>query len=104
VGDGWGWGSRPAGRRWGRRPGKEGLRFLSAATIGCAYCRTVREVDRTGTRLLPDDFYRAVGRGDRDWDRIAPAPWPAVFEAATQALAGQPISTATLERARAAGP
>lgn len=82
---------------------KEGLRFLSAATIGCAYCRTVREVDRTGTRLLPDDFYQAVGRGDRDWERIAPAPWPAVFEAATQTLAGQPISTATLERARSAG-
>lgn len=82
---------------------KEGLRFLSATTIGCAYCRTVREVDATGTRLLPDDFYRAVGHGDRDWETIAPAPWPALFEAATQTLAGEPISPTTLERARTAG-
>jgi hypothetical protein len=82
---------------------KEGLRFLSATTIGCAYCRTVREVDVAGARLLPDGFYQAVGRGDRDWEAVVPAPWPPVFEAATQSLADQPISAATMERARAAG-
>ena len=82
---------------------KEGLRFLSASTIGCAYCRTVREVDGQGARLLPDGFYRAVGRGDRDWRAIVPQPWPALFEAAGEALADRPIPAATLERARAAG-
>jgi hypothetical protein len=82
---------------------KEGLRFLSATTIGCAYCRTVREIDSAGARLLPDSFYQAVGRGDRDWEAIVAAPWAPVFEAATETLAGQPISPATLERVRVAG-
>jgi hypothetical protein len=82
---------------------KEGLRFLSAATIGCAYCRTVREVDAGGERLLPDRFYQAVGGGDRDWEAIVPAPWPPLFEAAAEALADRPLSPATMERATAAG-
>jgi len=81
---------------------KEGLRYLSAVTIGCEFCRTFREVDSSGERLLSEDFYIRVAEGDLRWDQIALAPWSAIFELATEVLSDEgKIERQTLERARA---
>jgi hypothetical protein len=78
---------------------KEGLRYLSAVTIGCEFCRTYREVAPTGTRLLPDRFYEAVADGDPRWDELVPARWAPVFEMAAEVLGESgTISPPTLTR------
>jgi hypothetical protein len=78
---------------------KEGLRYLSAVTIGCEFCRTFREVDGSGTRLLPEEFYSQVADGQPRWDRLVPARWAPVFEMAVEVLGdGRAISAATMAR------
>lgn len=79
---------------------KEGLRFLSATRIGCAYCRTVREHDHGGHRLLPNDFYRAVGLGSADWEELLDPEWAPLFEIAEDVLADAEVSATTMERTR----
>ena len=63
---------------------KEGLRYLSAVTIGCEFCRTFREVDESGTRLLPEEFYVRVAAGDPSWEELVPVRWAPAF-----AMAGE---------------
>jgi alkylhydroperoxidase family enzyme len=82
---------------------KEGLRYLSAVSIGCSYCITVREQDTAGSRLLSDDFYGRIGAGERNWEELVEAPWPVVFAMAEEVLADRPVSDDSLERARAEG-
>jgi hypothetical protein len=78
---------------------KEGLRYLSAVTIGCEFCRTFRQVDRSGGRLLHEDFYNRAAEQDPSWQEIIPDPWAPVFEMAAEVLSeGGPISPRTLER------
>ena len=60
---------------------KEGLRYLSAVTIGCAFCREFRESDPGGARLLPDEFYAQVAAGSPDWDALVGAEWAPLFVA-----------------------
>jgi hypothetical protein len=80
---------------------KEGLRYLSAVTTGCEFCRTFREVDSSGERLLSEDFYVRVAEGDLCWDQIAPAPWSPIFELATEVLSDKgEIKRQTLESAK----
>jgi hypothetical protein len=79
---------------------KEGLRFLSATRIGCAYCRTVREHDYGGRRLLPDTFYAAVASGNEDWGSLVDARWAPLFEVAAQILKDREVTAATMARAR----
>jgi alkylhydroperoxidase family enzyme len=82
---------------------KEGLRYLSAVSIGCSYCVTVRERDVAGTRLLSDDFYSGVGAGERNWEELVGAPWHLVFAIAGEVLADRPVPDAVLQRARDGG-
>jgi alkylhydroperoxidase family enzyme len=82
---------------------KEGLRYLSAVSIGCSYCVTVRERDTAGTRLLGDDFYGRVGDGERNWAELVEAPWHVVFAIAEDVLAECPVPDDALRRARAGG-
>jgi alkylhydroperoxidase family enzyme len=82
---------------------KEGLRYLSAVSIGCSYCVTVRERDTAGARLLSDDFYGRVGAGERSWDELVEAPWHLVFAMAEEVLADRPVSDDLLQRASDAG-
>ena len=77
---------------------KEGLRYLSAVTIGCAFCREFRESDPDGARLLPDEFYAQVAAGAPDWDALVGPHWTPLFAAASEALADEQISDATMER------
>jgi hypothetical protein len=78
---------------------KEGLRYVSAVTIGCEFCKSFREVDRSGTRLLPEAFYAQVAEGDARWDELVPGEWIPVFEMAVEVLSGPgTISEATLGR------
>jgi hypothetical protein len=78
---------------------KEGLRYVSAVTIGCEFCRTFREVDGSGVRLLHDEFYAQVADGDARWEELVPVEWVPVFEMAVEVLdeAGT-ISATTLAR------
>jgi hypothetical protein len=81
---------------------KEGLRYLSAVTIGCEFCRTYREVDPSGSRLLPEEFYARVAEGETEWETIAPAPWAPVFQMAVEVLGDTgEIAPRTLERVKA---
>jgi hypothetical protein len=81
---------------------KEGLRYLSAVTIGCEFCRTFREVDESGARLLPDEFYDRVAEGETQWEEIVPAPWAPVFEIAAEVLGDSgEIAAETFDRVRA---
>jgi alkylhydroperoxidase family enzyme len=81
----------------------EGLRYLSAVSIGCSYCVTVRERDTTGVRLLRDDFYARVGAGERNWDELVEAPWRSVFAMAEEVLDDRAVSADALQRARDEG-
>jgi hypothetical protein len=74
---------------------KEGLRYVSAARVGCAFCVTVRLPGASGERLLPDAFYDAVLADRVDWDSAAPRDWAPVFRMADEVLAGGVISAAT---------
>jgi hypothetical protein len=67
---------------------KEGLRYLSAVRIGCEFCRTFRDVDASGARLLPDDFYLGAAEPEPDWEALVQNPWPRVFEMAEEVLSG----------------
>jgi len=78
---------------------KEGLRYLSAVSIGCEFCRTFREVDGAGERLLPEAFYAQVAAGDPEWRELVPPQWVPVFEMAVEVLGeGARISETTLTR------
>jgi hypothetical protein len=77
---------------------KEGLRYLSAVTIGCEFCRTFKEVDGEGSRLLPDHFYERVADGQPGWEDLVDAQWVPVFEMATEVLGEGEITTDTLGR------
>jgi hypothetical protein len=78
---------------------KEGLRYLSAVTIGCEFCQTYREVDPAGARLLPERFYEEAVNGRPHWDDLVPAPWAPVFEMANEVLADRgKISATTMKR------
>lgn len=79
---------------------KEGLRFLSASRIGCAYCRTVRENDFGGRRLLPDDFYSLVASGTTDWENLVGQPWAGLFELADEILEHDEASKDTIRHAK----
>jgi hypothetical protein len=79
---------------------KEGLRYLSAVTIGCAFCREFRESDPGGARLLPDEFYAQVAAGSPDWDALLGAEWAPLFVAAAEVLADEQISDATMATLR----
>jgi len=80
---------------------KEGLRYLSAVRLGCEFCRTFREVDSAGSRLLPDSFYGRVAKGDVEWEDVVAFEWAPIFELAEQVLGGDgEIAPETLERAR----
>src|ERR1044072_8378588 len=79
---------------------KEGLRYLSAVTIGCAVCRGFRESDPGGARLLPDGSYAHGAAGSPDWDALVGAEWPPLFVAAAEVLADEHISDATMARLR----
>jgi hypothetical protein len=79
---------------------KEGLRYLSAVTIGCAFCREFRESDPDGARLLPDEFYAQVAAGSPDWDALVGAEWAPLFVAAAEVLADEQISDATMDKLR----
>jgi len=80
---------------------KEGLRYLSAVTIGCEFCRTFREVDESGTRLLPEEFYVRVAAGDPSWEELVPVRWAPAFAMAGEVLGGDGvISESTLERVK----
>jgi hypothetical protein len=79
---------------------KEGLRFLSATRIGCAYCRTVREHDYGGRRLLPDTFYAAIAKGGEEWSSLLDPQWVPLFEIASQVLDDAEVSRKSLDRAR----
>ena len=80
---------------------KEGLRYLSAVTIGCEFCRTFREVDSDGNRLLPDSFYEQVAAGTPDWEACIEAKWAPTFQMATEVLGDGEITPRTLERLKA---
>jgi alkylhydroperoxidase family enzyme len=82
---------------------KEGLRYLSAVSIGCSYCVTVRERDRAGVRLLNDDFYARVGAGEPNWEQLVDAPWHNVFAMAEEVLADHAVPDDALQRARDGG-
>jgi hypothetical protein len=78
---------------------KEGLRYLSAVTIGCEFCRTFREVDSSGARLLPEEFYAQVAEGDLRWDELVAAEWVPLFEMSVEVLSGSgTISERTFAR------
>jgi hypothetical protein len=78
---------------------KEGLRYLSAVTIGCEFCRTFREVDSSGARLLPEEFYAQVAEENPQWEGLVAAEWVAVFEMGVEVLTGGgTISQGTLGR------
>jgi hypothetical protein len=79
---------------------KEGLRYVSAVTIGCAFCREFRESDPEGQRLLPDAFYAQVAAGSPDWDALVGPEWAPLFVAAAEVLADEQISDATMEKLR----
>jgi hypothetical protein len=79
---------------------KEGLRFLSACRIGCAYCRTVREKDHGGRRLLAEEFYSDVAGGSEEWPRLVGETWAPLFSLAVEILAIGQASPETLRRAR----
>jgi hypothetical protein len=79
---------------------KEGLRFLSATRIGCAYCRTVREHDHGGRRLLDDAFYEAVASGSSDWSGFVGMKWAPLFDLAGEVLDGGEVSPSVVARAR----
>jgi hypothetical protein len=79
---------------------KEGLRFLSASRIGCAYCRTVREKDHGGRRLLAEDFYREVAAGSEEWKQLVGEQWAPLFSLAVEVLDVGQVSPDTVERAR----
>ena len=74
---------------------KEGLRFLSASRIGCAFCVTVRLPGAAGERLLADAFYEAITDHDVDWDVVAPDGWGDVFRMAEEVLSDGVISDGT---------
>jgi alkylhydroperoxidase family enzyme len=82
---------------------KEGLRYLSAVSIGCSYCVTVRERDTAGARLLSDDFYARVGAGERNWGELVEPPWHLVFAMAQDVLADRSIADNEVQRARDVG-
>jgi hypothetical protein len=78
---------------------KEGLRYVSAVTIGCEFCRTFREVDGSGARLLHDEFYAQVADGDARWEELVPVRWVPAFEMAVEVLdEAETISATTLAR------
>jgi len=77
---------------------KEGLRYLSAVTIGCEFCRTFREVGGDGSRLLPDRFYEQVADGEPRWEELVDAKWAGVFEMAVEVLGEGEIAGSTLQR------
>lgn len=79
---------------------KEGLRYLSAVTIGCAFCREFRESDPDGARLLPDEFYAQVAAGSPDWEALVGAEWAPLFAAAAEVLGDEQISDTTMEKLR----
>jgi hypothetical protein len=79
---------------------KEGLRFYSAATIGCAYCQTVREHTRDGARLLPDSFYAGAASGSPRWEELVGDRWAPVFEMAAEVLRSEVVHPQTMERLR----
>jgi hypothetical protein len=79
---------------------KEGLRYLSAVTIGCAFCREFRESGADGRRLLSDDFYAQVAAGSPDWDALVGQEWAPLFAAAAEVLADEQISDTTMARLR----
>ena len=81
---------------------KEGLRYLSAVTIGCAFCVEFRESDGDGRRLLPDAYYAAVAAGSPDWDELVGVEWAPLFIAAAEVLADEQIADATMARLRVA--
>jgi hypothetical protein len=80
---------------------KEGLRYLSAVTIGCEFCRTYKDVDAAGNRLLPDGFYEQVAAGTPDWEACMDAQWAPAFEMAVEVLGDGQITPRTLARLRA---
>jgi hypothetical protein len=80
---------------------KEGLRYLSAVTIGCEFCREFRQADADGTHLLPDAFYADVAAGSPDWEALVGARWAPVFAMGVEVLADERISDATMARLRA---
>jgi hypothetical protein len=80
---------------------KEGLRYLSAVTIGCEFCRTFKEVDSDGNQLLPNSFYEQVAAGAPDWEACIEAKWAPTFEMATEVLGDGEITPRTLERLKA---
>jgi len=80
---------------------KEGLRYLSAVTIECEFCRTFKEVDGAGNRLLPDSFYEQVAAGAPDWEACMEAKWAPVFEMASDVLSDGEVTPGTLERLKA---
>jgi len=80
---------------------KEGLRYLSAVTIGCEFCRTFKEVDSDGNQLLPNSFYEEVAAGAPDWEACIEAKWAPTFEMATEVLGDGEITPRTLERLKA---
>jgi hypothetical protein len=80
---------------------KEGLRYLSAVTIGCAFCREFRESDPDGARLLPEEFYAQVAAGSPDWDALVGEKWAPLFEMGVEALANEQVSDATMGRLKA---
>jgi alkylhydroperoxidase family enzyme len=82
---------------------KEGLRYLSAVSIGCSYCVTVRERDTAGVRLLNDDFYSQVGAGERNWEQRVEEPWHSVFAIAEEVLADRVVTEDAMQRARDGG-
>jgi hypothetical protein len=79
---------------------KEGLRFYSAATIGCAYCQTVREQTRDGARLLPDSFYAGASSASPRWEELVGDEWAPVFEMAAEVLRNDVVRPQTMERLR----
>lgn len=81
---------------------KEGLRYLSATRVGCAFCVTVRLPGVAGGRLLTDDFYEAIEAGRTDWTAIAPPGWDDIFMMADEVLIDGAVSAATgrLNKAR----
>lgn len=74
---------------------KEGLRYLSATRVGCAFCVTVRLPGAGGARLLPDDFYDAIAAGRTDWDAITPPGWDDIFRMADEVLIDGVVSAGT---------
>lgn len=80
---------------------KEGLRYVSAVRIGCEFCKTFRQSDRAGERLLAEKFYRRAAEPEPMWTDVVPNAWVAVFEMACEVLSGSGVvDPASLDKAR----